>query len=594
MPGDPEVSEIRQGDSVIEALTTPEAVLNEMDRINALRAKEMIPFPELRDQINAVMPIAQSVEEAEAKKRETQNQITRRKIIITDERLRDITDRALTALIDSNNPPFVFIRSRNLVRVGTDEHGLPVIEPLTKAAVRGVIERCAEFYVTTSKGNEKTIFPPKDVVDDLMALPAWNLPPLKGILECPVILPSGIILSVAGYDSGTRLYYAPAYGLNVPKVPDTPTRQDVDRAVNLIGEIFIDFPFVDGASRTNMIAALMTAVLRPTIPGNVPMAILDKPQAGTGASLLAEIIALVATGRIAAPMTAPENDAEWRKSITSTLQYGRNLVIVDNVESKMQAAPLAALLTSQSWTDRILGCTEIVTLPHFATWICTGNNVLLGGDLPRRCYWIRLDAQNARPWQRTGYRHPDLPGWVKLKRGEILAAILTLARAWMQAGKPRPTEAVPKLGGFEGWRETIGGILEYCGLPAFLLNLEEMYDQADADGPQWEAFFDKWHSVWGVRPVTVAEIHALMQKEGDSLNVAYGSERLVDLLPDVLADAWSGKKNFARVLGKSLSRMNGRKFLSGLTLRKGKDAHKVATWIVSPLEQQRPDKRGVL
>jgi hypothetical protein len=578
---------------MIKALNTPEESLAELDRINKLRASE-IPFPELQAQIDATIPIAKSVEDAEAKEREIQNRIARRKIIVTDERLRDITDRVFTALVDSNNPPSIFIRARSLVRVGTDEHGLPVIEPLTKAAVRGVIERCTEFYLTTSKGNERAIFPPKDVVDDLMALPEWNLPPLKGILECPVILPNGSILSTVGYDPETRLYFAPAEGLNVPDIPETPTREDVNRALTLIREIFINFPFVDDASRANMIAALMTAVLHPTIPGNVPMAILDKPQAGTGASLLAEVIALVATGRIAAPMTAPENDAEWRKSITSTLQYGRNLIIVDNIESKMQAAPLAALLTSQSWTDRILGRTEIVTLPHFATWICTGNNVLLGGDLPRRCYWIRLDAQNARPWQRTGYRHPDLQAWVKMKRGEILAAILTLTRAWIQAGKPRPADTIPRLGGFEGWRDMIGGILEYCQVPAFLQNLEEMYDQADVDGPQWEVFFEKWHSVWGVRPVTVAEIHALMQKEGDSVNVAYGSDRLEDLLPDVLADAWSGKKNFARVLGKSLSRMNGRKFLTGLTLRKGKDAHKVATWVVSSKEQPGHEKRGVL
>jgi hypothetical protein len=230
------------------------------------------------------------------------------------------------------------------------------------------------------------------------------------------------------------------------------------------------------------------------------------------------------------------------------------------------------------WEDRILGKSEMIQLQHNLVWLATGNNILLGGDLPRRCYWIRMDAHTARPWQREGFRHPDLLGWVKQSRGQILAAVLTLTRAWIQAGKPQPGANVPIVGGFSDWRNTIGGILEVAGIPGFLGNLEQMYETSDTDGPQWDAFIEKMYQIWKGRPVTVADIQLHMHYEGDSLNVAYGSDRLVDALPDTLSDAWNGKKNFARVLGRALSRMNGRVFANDLVLVKGKRDRSVATW----------------
>ena len=38
------------------------------------------------------------------------------------------------------------------------------------------------------------------------------------------------------------------------------------------------------------------------------------------------------------------------------------------------------------------------------------------------------------------------------------------------------------IGSFEGWAEVMGGILQVAGVPGFLGNLQEMYEQADAEG----------------------------------------------------------------------------------------------------------------
>jgi hypothetical protein len=506
------------------------------------------------------------------------------KIVVNDETLKDQTAMSMDALADVNDPPFLFQRARSLVRVEFDENDMPMIQTQSEAGIRGILERCAVFVKRRGiiHPEEYSVSPPIDVVKDLMSLPEWNtIPPLTGIIECPTILPDNTLITKSGYNKKTRLFYAPAPGLKLPLIPDAPTKDEVSAAVKVIAEIFIDFPFVDDASKASAYASLFSLVLRPMIPGAVPLGLFDKPQAGTGASLITEAIAIIGTGRHAAMTTAPKDDTEWKKTITATLRQGRTVAIVDNVESKLFAPSLAGVLTSSVWTDRLLGCSENITLPHRLVWLATGNNVQLGGDLPRRCYWSRMDAKSARPWQREKFTHPNLLEWLKTERGSILAATITIARAWILAGKPGPDKAVPKMGGFDGWRDTIGGILHFAGVPKFLGNVEQMYAQADADTPQWETFFEKWHTLWGVSGITVSKMIEQMLKESSSTSIeCTANDRLVDLLPDVLADAWSGKKNFSRVMGKALARMNERVFSNGLQLCKGNKEHGAVSWMV--------------
>ena len=52
----------------------------------------------------------------------------------------------------------------------------------------------------------------------------------------------------------------------------------------------------------------------------------------------------------------------------------------------------------------------------------------------------------------------DLKSWTKEHRGELLAALLTLVRAWYKAGKPKPK--TKPLGSYERWTITAGGILQ--------------------------------------------------------------------------------------------------------------------------------------
>ena len=189
-------------------------------------------------------------------------------------------------------------------------------------------------------------------------------------------------------------------------------------------------------------------------------------------------------------------------------------------------------------------------IPVNVSWLLNGNNVQLGGDLPRRCYWIRLDARMSRPWERKGFKHKDLGAWVMENRGQLIAAILTMAKAWYAAGCPKPD--TPKLGSFEHWCDTVGGIIQFCGYDGFLGNLEAMYEKTDAEGQEWEAFLLAWRRRYGERVVLAKDLVAEVQGD-DSV--------LKDVLPGNLAEAL-GKEggSFARTLGLALAKKDGAHF----------------------------------
>lgn len=369
-------------------------------------------------------------------------------------------------------------------------------------------------------------------------------------MESPILRPDGSICATPGYDPETRLYYRPLPGFECPEIPTNPNSRQIRAALDLVNEAVGEFPYADRASAANTLAVFLESLIRQAIEGPTPLALLDAPQAGTGKTLLAEIVAVAGTGRAGEMLGASRDDEEWRKAITAKLMGGSTLIIADNVEGRLYAPSLARALTSRTWTDRVLGRSEVATVKQRATWVATGNNISLGGDLARRCYWIRLDAKQSRPWKRKGFRHPDLTAWVREKRGELVAAVLTLARAWYAAGRPK-ANGVPRLGSFEAWSETIGGILAFAGVEGFLGNLEELYDKADESSLEWEAFLQEWWRQRGDDPITGKALTKLITEE----------KSLKDALPGDLSEALDkGEGSFTRRLGKALAKRAGTRY----------------------------------
>jgi hypothetical protein len=489
-------------------------------------------------------------------------------VIVTDRPLPDMTGDALRALEATNEPPIIFVRSASICRVRRDENKRPLIEQVTDSQLRHHMARSAYFLKQTREGPQH-VPPPMDVVKDLMGQGHWPFPALHGIVEIPVLRPDGTVVDKAGYDPATRLIYCPAEGLRLPAIPVEPTPEQVARSLDVIDELIGEFTFASVASKTNAIATLLTPLVRPAIAGPTPLGLIDAPQAGTGKGLLAECISVVATGRSAALMAAPDTEDEWRKRLTAVLLEGATVVTIDNLEGKLDSPTLASALTSITWNDRILGRSEMAALPQRASWVATGNNIRLGGDMPRRCYLVRLDAKVARPWLRSGWRHENLGVWAAEHRGELIVALLTLARSWYAGGCRDYIN--PRLGSFEAWSRTLGNILAHAGVQGFLGNRDELYKNNDADGGQWEAFFEEWDYVFEGQSVTVADVMRSL-----STNL-----RLREAIPDWLTDAYDREPGkFRKQLGEALARQRDAQYGTWRLERAGENRKRVALWRV--------------
>src|SRR5207249_4241623 len=152
------------------------------------------------------------------------------------------------------------------------------------------------------------------------------------------------------------------------------------------------------------------------------------------------------------------------KRITALLREAHPMILLDDVK-ELRSTSLNAVLTTTSWRGRVLGESRTVSVPNAATWIATGNNVALSDEMGRRIAQIRLDAGVERPEERTGFRHPNLPAWCRLRRPALVSACLSLVGAWVAAGMP-PGDGT--LGRFESWCQVTGGILAHAGVTGFL------------------------------------------------------------------------------------------------------------------------------
>lgn len=219
-------------------------------------------------------------------------------------------------------------------------------------------------------------------------------------------------------------------------------------------------------------------------------------------------------------MTEGRDEDEWRKRITSKLLSGSSIILIDNLRRRLESPAMSAAITASIWEDRRLGSTEMVHIPVQCTWVATGNNPALSGEIARRTVRIRLDAKVDRPWLRKDFRHPDLVSWSAEHRGDLIWAALTLGRAWLAARRPLGSIA---FGTFENWARVIGGVLDVAKIPGFLANREDFYEQSDAEGAAWRAFVAAWWEQYGDREVGVSDLWRLLNPEkGDPIDLAVG------------------------------------------------------------------------
>ena len=266
--------------------------------------------------------------------------------------LRDLADDSISALMAANEPPVMFRRAGELVRLVTDE-GVR-IKLFDHIGLKGELARCADF-VKTVEGKEGPetgpARPPADLAPDLLArVDRLPFPQLRLLATTPVYSAAGELVSTEGYHGDSGIYLS-MQGLRLPELPSPAD------ALALLKEMLCDFPFTHESGFAHTLSAILLPFLRPMIDGPTPLKLVEASTRGTGKGLLCEVIPLVALGTDAGVMVQPKDGDEFEKRVTSMLLEGSRVILLDNVHT-LKGEALAAALTARTWRGRRLGKSE--------------------------------------------------------------------------------------------------------------------------------------------------------------------------------------------------------------------------------------------
>ena len=408
-----------------------------------------------------------------------------------------------------------------------------ILEPVTRDWLLLELGRIVpwEKLVVTMRGEKKWVRcdPPAKIAAGILADRAgWRCRVLNGVTEIPILRADGSVCAAPGYDERAGLYFDPN-GRSFPAIASTPSRDDAIAAVTRLQEPLRDFPFVDPCHLSAALAMILTAIIRRQLT-TAPAFGVGAREAGTGKGLLVDVAAMIATGRKSPITPFTEDEAEQRKRITSSLLAGHPIINIDNIDAPVDSAALAALITSESWSERILGESRKVEVPSNALVVMTGNNLVIQGDMTRRIIPIELDAECERPELRAFDR--ELLAWVDHHRGQMVADALTVLSAWRKAGRPARPGFIP-LGSFEDWSREIAACLVWLGLPD---PTDAMTRQraADPKRARLRRVLMNWYELFGDQEQTIgAAIQAAEPMPGERPATA----ELREAFSEITADA---------------------------------------------------------
>lgn len=374
-------------------------------------------------------------------------------------------------------------RALVLVRSGSTQE-------LQQASLGYWLGMVAQFYRLDKMGENKIpVDPPQETIKQILAdSQNRGLKQLKAVITAPVIDTTGRVIDRIGYDTTTQLFLD--MQSDPLPVPDRPTQEQVRLALDVLMQPFDGFKTATPLDRGVLLAAILTAVQRPVLT-TAPAFGLDAPVQGTGKTYLAQCLGALATGATPPvyPHTAGRDDDEVRKRLTSVLITGARVMVWDNVMGAFNSASMASMLTSEVFSDRILGKSENATIPSRMLMLLTGNNLTFEGELPRRVLKCRLDAQLANPAIRKFYSNPLY--YILENRAELVQAALTIIRGYLQSWERVSGGAVAgeSTASFEDWdamiRQPVAWIAGALGRDDFADPAQALKD-AVAEDPEIE------------------------------------------------------------------------------------------------------------
>ncbi|HEY4563150.1 MAG TPA: primase alpha helix C-terminal domain-containing protein, partial [Thermoanaerobaculia bacterium] len=344
-----------------------------------------------------------------------------------------------------------------------------------------VLRRAEDEHVTFALHNQAAVLRhdgdkvvPADITSRFAKIVLKNahFRPLLRVVRTPTLRHDGSLLEEPGYDRASALIYAP--NAEYPAVPSTPTREDAGVALARLLHPFRAFPFVSDVDKAVIAAELLTVLGRHLFP-QAPCFIHRAAEAASGKTILADAVAVIVTGTAAANVAAGvlDDKDELRKLLTTWTLNGTPLGLFDNMNRGwvLNVSELNRFLTAETYGDRLLGGNTELLAPVVTTVVITGNQIDVKGDATRRSLISDLDARCERPEQRSF--DFDLLKECRQDRPALVAAALTLLRAYVVADFPRVAGCERPFGSFEQWERWVRFPLVWAGAADPVLALEK-------------------------------------------------------------------------------------------------------------------------
>lgn len=519
--------------------------------------------------------------------------------------LPEATDEAELALI--KHGAGIYQRSGYLCRIShqkaatvrgiTRPRGAITITPLDRDATLDKLNRLIYWEKWNEKANDyKRCHAPAAIAQTLLARSgAWNFPALIGVVSAPTLRPDGSILNQSGYDKDTGLFLD-TQSEDFPPIPTDPTREQGQAALRFLNDELFNrpclnstrpedqgFSFTESSDRSAALAAVLTALVRFSLP-TAPLFLIKATRAGSAKSLLADIPALVSTGRPATIFDLGVDPDEAEKRMLSVLMAGDSVVNLDNLEVPLGGATLCKAMSGETMTGRLLGFNKTATVPTAALFLATGNNVRVVEDMTRRTVVCHLDPQSEAPESRQYDR--NLTTWIPEHRPRLVQAGLTALSAYIAAGRPR--QPYPPMGSFEDWDGMVRRALTWLGEADPLAGKAKL----EADDPvrsKLRNLLVAWHEIF--RSVGATSKEAVARANETQLDEKGNEVRPAQALWDVLAEHFTDRfGNVKSQLVGEFIRKYERRIEDGARFENNGSTDRRQIWRVVIVDEQRFQK----
>jgi putative DNA primase/helicase len=340
---------------------------------------------------------------------------------------------------------------------------VPVLRELTHPVIVHLVQDQTVFAKVDGKGAKTKVSKlPRDITDQITGVQHWpEVPICTGVINTPTLRSDGTLIQASGYDESTGYYLEPDRSLRMPDIPERPSKTQALDALNKVKTLFTETSFVSPLDEAVTFCAALTVVCRPAFD-RCPMFLVNANAPGTGKSYLVDTLTTLAQGKTAPVISSATSNEEMEKRLDGLLLDGVPCFSIDNILKPLLNGPekLCMIFTAKSVRVRKLGVSDSFECEPRVTVFATGNGVTFGSDMIRRGLTIRLSAPTERPEEREYHASPMAE--VMRNRGEYVAALLTIARAYRVSGEKVKTHPLVS---FEAWGKVCLEPLMWLGLP---------------------------------------------------------------------------------------------------------------------------------